>query len=328
MTKVAVLDDYQGVALQMADWTSLPDDVEVQVFRERLSNANDLVSQLMDFEIVSCMRERTPFGSDILSRLPDLRLLVTTGRGNAAIDLDAATELGIVVCGTDGLGHPTAELTWALILALCRKIPQEVASVRDGGWQTVVGGDLNGKTLGILGLGRLGSRVAAVGRAFEMPLIAWSQNLTADVAAQHGATLVSRDELFARSDVLSIHLVLSDRTRGLVGERELGLMKPTAYLINTARGPIVDEAALLKVLQARSIAGAGLDVFGEEPLPMGHALSRLDNAVLTPHIGYVTVDTYKVFYGKTVEGIAAYLAGQPTRVLNPAALETARGMKR
>ena len=324
MTKVAVLDDYQGVALRMADWSSLSADVEVQVFTEHLSDASDLVSRLRDFEIVSCMRERTRFGSNVLSRLPNLRLLVTTGRGNAAIDLDAATDLGIVVCGTDGLGYPTAELTWGLILALLRNIPQEVAAVRGGRWQTAVGDDLNGKTLGILGLGRLGSRVAAIGRAFEMSVIAWSQNLTADVATQHRAILVSRDELFARSDVLSIHLVLSARTRGLVGERELGLMKPTAYLINTSRGPIVDESALVSALQARSIAGAGLDVFDEEPLPKGHALRRLDNAVLTPHIGYVSRDTYEVFYGQTVQGIAAYLAGRPTRVLNPAALETQR----
>ena len=222
MTKVAVLDDYQGVALQMADWSSLPAEVEVRVFTEHLSDASDLVSRLRDFEIVSCMRERTPFGSDVLSRLPNLRLLVTTGRGNAAIDLDAATGLGIVVCGTDGLGYPTAELTWGLILALVRNIPQEVAAVRGGGWQTAVGGDLNGKTLGILGLGRLGSRVAAIGLAFEMSVIAWSQNLTADVATQHGAALVSRDELFARSDVLSIHLVLGARTRGLVGRARAG----------------------------------------------------------------------------------------------------------
>ena len=328
MVKVAVLDDYQDVALKMADWGALPDDAEVRVFRDHLSNVGDLVERLRDFEIVACMRERTPFQRDLLSQLPNLRLLVTTGLGNAAIDLDAATGLGIVVCGTNGRGYPTAELTWGLILALLRHIPREHAAIQRGLWQTTVGEDLNGRTLGLLGLGRLGSRVAAVGLAFEMSIIAWSQNLTADTAARHGAALVSRDELFARSDVLSVHLVLSDRTRGLVTARELGLMKPTAFLINTSRGPIVEETALVDALRSRSIAGAGLDVFDEEPLPPGHPLRELDNVVLTPHIGYVSRATYELFFEHTVQGIAAYLAGNPVRVLNPPVLPNARRLER
>ncbi len=225
-----------------------------------------------------------------------------------------------------GLGHPTAELTWGLILALLRSIPREDGAVRKGVWQTGLGVDLNGKVLGLLGLGRLGSRVAVVGKAFGMSLIAWSQNLTSDVAAQNGAELVSKDDLFARSDVLSVHLVLSARTRGLAGERELGLMKPTAYLINTSRGPIVDEGALIHALETRSIAGAGLDVFDEEPLPGDHPFKRLDNTVLTPHIGYVSRETYQVFFGDTVKGIAAYLSGQPVQVMNPEVLPRTRGL--
>ena len=326
MPRVAVLDDYQDVALKMADWSALPSDVDVSVFHDHLSKLEDVALRLSGFEIVASMRERTPFPRDLLARLPRLRLLMTTGSRNAAIDLDAATDLGIVVCGTGGLGHPTAELTWGLILALLRSIPREDGAVRKDVWQTGLGVDLNGKALGLLGLGRLGSRVAAVGKAFEMSLIAWSQNLTPDVAAQHGAELVSKDDLFARSDVLSVHLVLSARTRGLAGERELGLMKPTAYLINTSRGPIVDEGALIRALETRSIAGAGLDVFDEEPLPGDHPFKRLDNTVLTPHIGYVSRETYQVFFGDTVKGIAAYLSGQPVQVMNPEVLPRHRGL--
>ena len=309
----------------MADWDGLPEGTRIQVFRDHEVDERVLAKRLTDFEVVTLMRERTPFSRGLLKRLPNLRLLVTTGGRNGSIDLAAATELGVMVCATEGLGYPTAELTWGLILALLRDIPREDAAARQGRWQSTVGVGLRGKVLGILGLGRLGSQVATIGGAFGMSLIAWSQNLTAERAAEFGATLVTREEIFARSDILSIHLQLSDRTRGLVGRRELGLMKPTAYLINTSRGPIVDEAALLQALRSRSIAGAGLDVFDREPLLADHPLSLLDNTVLTPHLGYVTREGYRVFYDGTVEDIAAYLRGEPIRVLNPTVLERSGG---
>ena len=325
MPRVAILDDYQGVALEMADWSVLPPECQVQVFRDHLTDLDAVADRLQDFEVVTCMRERTPFPRDLLARLPNLRLLVTTGMRNAAIDLKAATDLGVLVCGTAGGPEaPPAELTWGLILALVRNIPREDAATRDGHWGTTVGMSLEHKVLGVLGLGRLGAKAARVGVAFEMSVIAWSQNLTADRAAQHGATLVTKDDLFARSDILTIHVQLSARTRGLVGARELSLMKPTAYLINTARGPIVDEAALVHALQARTIAGAGLDVFDQEPLPPDHPFMQLDNALLAPHMGYATREQYQVRYRETVEDVAAYLRGDPLRVLNPEARERAR----
>jgi phosphoglycerate dehydrogenase-like enzyme len=325
MPRVAVLDDYQGVALEMADWSVLPSDCQVQVFRDHLTDLDALAERLRAFEVVTCMRERTPFGRDLLARLPNLRLLVTTGMRNAAIDLAAARDLGVLVCGTaGGPDSPPAELTWGLILALVRHIPRENAATRHGHWGVTVGMSLENKVLGVLGLGRLGSKVAKVGVAFEMSVIAWSQNLTAERAAQCGVTLVTKDELFARSDILTIHVQLSARTRGLVGARELRSMKPTAYLINTARGPIVDETALVQALQAHTIAGAGLDVFDREPLPPGHPLTVLENTILVPHVGYVTREQYQVRYRDTVEDIAAYLRGEPLRVLNPEGLATAR----
>src|SRR5713101_6793512 len=325
MTHIAVLDDYQGVALQMADWSALPSDCQVQVFRDHLSDREALVEQLRAFEVVTCMRERTPFPRDLLERLPSLRLLVTTGMRNAAIDVEAATDLGILVCGTaGGPDSPPAELTWGLILALVRHIPRENTDIRNGHWGTTLGMSLEGKVLGVLGLGRLGGKVATVGVAFGMSVIAWSQNMTAERAAQYSATLVIKDELFTLSDIVTIHVQLSARTRGLVGARELRLMKPTAYLINTARGPIVDESALVHALQARTIAGAGLDVFDQEPLPPDHPFKRLDNTILAPHLGYVTTNQYQVRYSDTVEDIAACLRGEPLRVLNPEARETAR----
>jgi phosphoglycerate dehydrogenase-like enzyme len=325
MPRVAVLDDYQGVALEMANWSALPSDCQVQAFRDHVTDLTALAERLSHFEIVTCMRERTPFRRDLLERLPNLRLLVTTGMRNAAIDLAAATDLGILVCGTaGGPDSPPAELTWGLILALIRHIPREDAATRVGHWGVTIGTCLEGKVLGVLGLGRLGAKVARVGVAFDMSVIAWSQNLTVERAAQCGATLVTKDELFARSDILSIHVQLSARTRGLVGARELHLMKPTAYLINTARGPIVDEAALVQALQTRIIAGAGLDVFHQEPLPPGHPLTLLDNTLLVPHTGYVTREQYQVRYRDTVEDVAAYLRGEPLRVLNPEALAAAR----
>jgi phosphoglycerate dehydrogenase-like enzyme len=315
MTRVAVLDDYQDVALKMADWGVLPADVQVQVFRDHLADPEAVAARLRDFDIVAAMRERTPFPRRLLEKLPNLKLLVTTGMRNASIDVNAASELGITVCGTQGLGYPTAELTWGLILALLRCIPREDKATREGHWQVSVGVGLRDKALGLIGLGNLGSQVATVGKAFGMALLAWSQNLTAARAAQFGAMLVSKDELLSRSDIVSIHLVLSERTRGLIGARELGLMKPTAYLINTSRGPIVEEKALIEALQRGTLAGAGLDVFDEEPLPQEHPLRRLPNTVLTPHLGYVTAEGYQVFYGHVVEDILAFLRGQPVRVI-------------
>ncbi len=316
MTRVAILDDYQAVALRLADWGSLPADVVV--FRDHVADEAGVAARLADFDVVVAMRERTPFTRSLLARLPRLRLLVTTGMRNASIDLRAAAERGILVCGTAGLPSPTAELTWALILALVRHVPREDRATRDGRWQETLGTTLSGKTLGVLGLGQLGSRVARVGRAFEMDVLAWSQNLTAERAAAAGATLAgSKDEVLARADVVTIHLVLGERTRGLLGARELALMRPTAYLVNTSRGPIVDERALIAALRAGTIAGAGLDVYDEEPLPPDHPLRRLPNTVITPHLGYVTEETYRIFYSQAVEDVRAFLAGAPVRVLSP-----------
>ena len=316
MPKVAVLDDYQNVAQEMAAWDSLPANVSVDFFQDHLSDEDDVARRLEPYEIVVAMRERTPFQRTLFSRLPNLKLLVTTGMRNASIDMAAAAEHGVTVCGTDGLPYPTAELTWALILALVRRIPTEDAATRAGQWQVTMGEGLQGKTLGVIGLGRLGSQVASIGRAFGMNLVAWSQNLTADRAAEFGARLASKDELLSESDIVTIHLVLSDRTRGLLGERDLSLMKPSAYLVNTSRGPIVDESALIGALESGTIAGAGLDVFDIEPLPIDHKLRALPNTVLTPHMGYVTVETYRIFYGDAVENIAAFLSGNPVRVIS------------
>lgn len=315
MTRIAVLDDYQGVAESYANWRSL--DAEVVFFTDHLSTEDSLVARLTDFDVVVAMRERTAFPASLIRRLPRLRLIATAGMRNASIDMAAARQRDVVVSGTAGgsLGA-TAELTWGLILAVSRHIPLENQAVRDGGWQTTVGADLAGRTLGVLGLGRLGQRVARVGLAFDMNVIAWSANLTQETAAQHGVTRVDKEALFAESDVLSIHTVLSDRTRGLVGAGELALMKPTAILINTSRGPVVDEKALLKALHDGVIAGSGLDVYDQEPLPTEHPLRRAPRTVLTPHIGFVTAETYRAWYAELVEDVAAFLAGEPIRVLN------------
>ena len=317
MPRVALLDDYQDVALRMADWKSVPSGTEVVAFRDHVSDADALVKRLADFDAVVAMRERTPFPRALLARLPRLKLLVTTGMRNASIDVAAATAQGITVCGTAGLPYPTAELTWGLILGLFRRIPAEDRATRQGSWQTTLGLGLNGKTLGVLGLGGLGSRVAKVGKAFEMDVIAWSQNLTAARAAECGATLVSKHELLTRSDIVTVHLVLGDRTRGLIGARELAQMKPTAVLVNTSRGPIVDEAALIAALRAGKLAGAGLDVYDDEPLAPDHPLRTLPNTVITPHLGYVTEETYRIFYGQALEDVEAWLRGAPVRVLKP-----------
>lgn len=320
--RVAVLDDYQDVAREYADWDSLP--AEVEVFHEHIGDRDELVRRLRPFEVVAAMRERTAFTREVFEALPHLKLLVTTGMRNAAIDLAAASEHGVVVCGTgsaseaDRTWQPTAELTWGLIFALVRNIPQEDRTIREGGWQRTVGVELGGRTLGVLGLGRLGTQVAIVGRAFGMDVIAWSKNLTDEAAQAVGARRVEFEELFARSDVLSIHTLLSKRTRGLVSAEALRLMKPTAYLINTSRGPIVDEAALRMALHEGRIAGAGIDVFEREPLPVDDPWRGVPRTVLTPHLGYVTRGTYEIFYTHTVEDISAYLSGAPIRVLNPA----------
>ena len=315
MHRIAVLDDYQSAAAGFADWSLVPGPVDVVEFADHLADEDALVDRLTPFEVVVAMRERTPFPRTLLERLPHLRLLVTTGRRNASIDVAAAAERGITVCGTGSHAAGPVELTWALILAVTRQVPLEDASVRAGGWQETVGTDLAGATLGVLGLGRLGERVARIGQAFDMDVVAWSQNLTGQRAAEVGVRLVDRDELFATADVLTVHLVLSDRTRGLVGRDELERMKPSAILVNTSRGPIVDEAALLDALSSSRIAGAGLDVFDTEPLAPDHPLRSAPRTVLTPHLGYVTEKTYEIFFREAVEDVAAFLAGSPIRVL-------------
>jgi D-3-phosphoglycerate dehydrogenase len=310
--RCAILDDYQNVATKLADW-SIP-DVEVKVFNEWFADQKAAVAALKGFSIICMMRERTPFLKPTLEQLPDLKLLITSGARNASIDLDYAAERGITVCGTGAAGQPTAELAIGIMLELARKIGYENNRMKTGvPWQSTLGIELGGKTLGLLGFGKLGSKVGEIGKALGMKLIAWSQNLTAETAKAGGATLVSKEDLFRQSDFLSIHLQLSARSRGLVGAKDLGLMKPTAFLINTSRGPIVDEPALLSVLGQRKIAGAGLDTFDIEPLPVNHPLRGLDNTVLTPHLGYVSREGYKVYYTQMVEDIKAWLAGAPVR---------------
>lgn len=312
--RCAILDDYQNVATKLADW-SIP-DVEVQVFNTPFADQKAAVAALKGFSIICMMRERTPFLKPTLEQLPDLKLLITSGMRNASIDLEYAATRGITVCGTEAAGQPTAELAVGIMLELARKIGYESARMKAGvPWQSTLGVELAGKTLGLLGFGKLGVKVGEIGKALGMKLIAWSENLTAEKAKAGGATLVSKADLFRQSDFLSIHLQLSARTRGLVGMRDLVLMKPTAFLINTSRGPIVDEPALLSLLGQRKIAGAGLDVFDVEPLPVSHPLRGLDNVVLTPHLGYVSQEGYTVYYTQMVDDIKAWLAGSPVRVL-------------
>lgn len=316
--KIVVLDDYQRVARDFGPFDSLP-DAEVEVRHEHLADPDELAAALGGAEVVVAMRERTPFPAATFDRLPGLRLLVTTGMANAAVDLAAAAAHGVTVSGTAMTGSDrtsnTTELTWALILAVRRHVVAEDRALRDGRWQTTVGTDLGGTTLGVLGLGRLGTQVARIGQAFDMRVIAWSENLTPERAAAAGATWVPRAELFAASDVLTVHLKLSDRTTGLVGPADLAAMKPSAVLINTSRGPIVDQDALVAALTAGTIAGAGLDVFDVEPLPAGHPLRGAPNTVLLPHLGYVTERGYRTMYEQVVEDITAWRAGHPVRVL-------------
>jgi phosphoglycerate dehydrogenase-like enzyme len=308
--KVAILDDYQNVALTMADWSRVESKAEVTVFTDHVSDPDAVVARLQPFDVLCVMRERTPLPRQILERLPRLKMIASTGPGNASIDQQAVRERNIHLTNTGYRSTPTIELTWALILAVMRNLVGEASSVRAGGWQTSVGQELSGKVLGVLGLGRIGSEIARIGTAFGMDVIAWSQNLTPERAQVAGATPVSKEELFARSDVLSIHLVLSERTRGLVSGAEIAAMKPTAWLVNTSRGPIVDEEALISALRSQSIAGAALDVFDTEPLPAGHALRTLPNVLATPHIGYVAEDLYRTFYGDAAASIEKWLDTQ------------------
>lgn len=305
--RVAILDDYQDVALTMADWSQVADRATITVFNDHLGDPDAVVERLHPFDVVCVMRERTPLTRSVIERLPQLKMIASTGPFNASIDIAAAEERGIHVSGTGGYVESTVELTWALILATARRVVDEAVSVRGGGWQTAVGRQLGGTTLGVLGLGRIGSRVAKVGKAFGMDVVAWSPNLTPEASERAGVGYVSKDDLFSSADVLTIHLVLSERSRGLVGATELALMKPTALLVNTSRGPIVDEQALIDALRSRRIAGAGLDVFDTEPLPAGHPLRTLDTVTATPHVGYVAEQVYRVFYGEAAREIARWL---------------------
>jgi phosphoglycerate dehydrogenase-like enzyme len=305
--KIAILDDYQNVALEMADWSALSKRAEITVFNDHVSEPSALVERLLPFDVVCAMRERTLLPRNVIERLPNLKLIASTGSVNASIDVAAADEHGIAVVYTGYRSDPTIEFTWALILASARHIVTESNSVRSGGWQQTVGTDLRGKTLGVLGLGNVGSQVARIGSALGMELIAWSQNMTPDGAKAAGAILVSKDQLFEQADILTIHLVLSSRTRCLVGAAELERMKPTAWLINASRGPIVEEQALINALRNKQIAGAAIDVFDTEPLPPSHPFRTLDNVLATPHIGYVSHGLYKTFYEDTVSNIRKWL---------------------
>ncbi len=305
--KIAILDDYQNVALKMADWSALSGRAEITVFNDHVADPSAVLERLLPFDVVCVMRERTPLPREVLQHLPRLKLIASTGSRNASIDMEAAKELGIIVTATGYRSAPTIELTWALILASLRGLVHENNSIRNGGWQKSVGQDLSGKILGVVGLGNIGRQVAQIGLAFGMKIIAWSQNMTPEIAEAAGARLVSKDELFRQADIVTIHLILSGRTKGLVGAAELGLMKPTSRLINTSRGPIVEEQALISVLKNKQIAGAAIDVFDIEPLPPSHPFRTLDNVLATPHIGYVSRGLYKTFYEDTVSNIRKWL---------------------
>jgi phosphoglycerate dehydrogenase-like enzyme len=317
--QLSILDDYQGVALDMADWSVIRDrGIEIAVERFPFADEEDVLRSLAESEIVCAMRERTAFPKPIVDRLPKLKLLITTGMRNASFDMEALKARGVTVCGTGGPGggnEDTAELAWGLILGAARRIAEDHAFMRHGGWQTRIGHRIAGKTIGLLGLGRLGSAVARVGIAFGMKAIAWSQNLTAEKAAVHGVERVEKDDLFHRSDILSVHLVLGPRSRGLVGAREIGLMKPSAILVNTSRGPICDTEAVIAALKAGRLAYAGFDVYDQEPLPINHPLRTAPNVLLTPHIGYVTDENYRSSYPQIVENVLAFLDGKPIRVI-------------
>ena len=315
--KIAVLDDYQNVAREMADWSRIEAEHEVTFFDQPYEGLEGFTKRLEPFEIVCIMRERSPFSREVIERLPNAKVFVTAGMRNAAIDMEACQERGITVLGTGGSAESTPELAWGMIISLARHIHVENARMREGSWITTLGRDVAGSTLGLIGLGRLGGRMAEIGRVFRMDVIAWSQNLTDERAEAAGVRRVTRDELFRQSDFISIHYKLGERSKGLVGREELGLMKPTAYLVNTSRGPIVDTEALIEALTEGRIAGAGIDVYDEEPLPADHPLRSCPRTILTPHLGYVTEGTYRAFYGEIVEDIEAWLKGEPVRVLVP-----------
>jgi phosphoglycerate dehydrogenase-like enzyme len=313
--RIAFLDDYQNIASGAADWASLGDEHEVVSFTDHLSEENDIVERLKDFEIICAMRERTPFRESLISKLPKLKLLVSSGMRNLGIDTAFAREQGVVVCGTPSVGRPTADLAWGLIIGLARQIVREDRNVRAGDWQQTVGVSLEGRTLGIAGLGNLGGRMATIAKAFDMNVIAWSQNLTQERCEELGVEKVSLDDLMKRSDFLTAHLILSDRTRGVIGADQLALMKPTAFIVNTSRGPIIDEDALVATLEAGKIAGAGIDVFSVEPLPADHAFRRLENTIVTPHLGYVSDTNYEAYFNGYLEAVRAFLAGEPKNFL-------------
>lgn len=312
--RLAILDDYQGVAMGMAPWETLA-GVEVTVFRDTITDPAALVQRLTPFDAILAMRERTPFPRALIERLPNLRLLITTAARNRSIDAAACAEKGIVFCGTPSFGDPTTDITWGLILNLMRDLPAQQASLRAGGWQTSVGWGTEGRTLGVVGLGKLGARAAKVGLALGMKVIAWSTNLTEERAAEVGVTRVDKATLLSTADVVTLHLILSDRSRGIIGAADLALMKPTAFIVNTSRGPLIDQDALIAALKAGTIAGAGIDVYDTEPLPPGHPMLSAPNTMLTPHLGYVTQQNYRKYYEGAIEAVAAFNAGAPVRVI-------------
>jgi len=317
LTRLGILDDYQGVALSMGPWDRLPSGLQIEVFRDTVTDREALVERLAPFDALLIMRERTPFQRALVERLPKLKLLVTTGSRNRAVDVEACAERGITVCGTAGFANPTVDLTWGLVLSLLRRIPEQERALREGRWQTALGATLEGKTLGVVGLGNLGGRVAKVGAAFGMRVIAWSQNLTPERAAAVGATAVDKATLLREADVVTLHLVLSDRSRGTIGAAEIAQMKRDAVIVNTSRGPLIEQPALIAALQEGRIAGAGLDVFDQEPLPPDHPILSAPNTVLTPHLGYVTRENYRTYFEGAVEAILGYIAGTPVREIRP-----------
>jgi phosphoglycerate dehydrogenase-like enzyme len=315
LNRLAVLDDYQGLARDLGPWDRLPDGLRIEVFRDTVSDPDALAERLRPFDALIIMRERTPFPRALIERLPNLRLLVTTGMRNRSVDVAACAEAGVTVCGTPAFGNPTVDLTWGLILSFARRIPEQERAMREGRWQVALGTGLEGKTLGVLGLGNLGARVARVGAALGMRLVAWSPNLTDARAAEVGATKVDKAALMAEADVLTLHVVLSDRSRGIVGADDIARMKPGAVIVNTSRGPLIDQPALIAALKEGRIAGAGLDVYDQEPLPPDHPILSVPNTVLTPHLGYVTEENYRVYFQGAVEAVEGYLKGNPVRVL-------------
>ena len=315
MTRIAILNDYQKIALQSASWERLPDTAKIDVYHDHQPDETAVIERLAPYDVIVAMRERTPFPRSVIERLPNLKLLVTTSVRNRSFDLAACADHGVVACHTEGGHTPTAELAWGLILALAKNIPGEDRSTRAGNWGDRVGIGLAGRTLGVVGLGKLGGKVAEVGKIFDMDVIAWSQNLTDARCAELGVRRVGKGELLETSDIVSVNLVLSNRTRGIIGADDLARMKPTAYLVNTARGPVVDEKALIDALERGVIAGAGLDVFDNEPLPLDHPLRRLPNTVITPHVGGFVQENYELWYEGAVEDILAWLDGKPIRVM-------------